>query len=73
MDENMITLGGLLKVLESAKPITVNLFDQDNLLLITFIKDGYQALEDVLESDLVTKIVIKNLQTIDITINTEGN
>lgn len=73
MNDNGITLGDLLTVLESSKPITINLFDQDNLLLITFIKDGFQALEDVLESDSVTKIVIKNLQTIDITINTEGN
>lgn len=73
MGDNTITLGGLLSVLESTKPITINLFDEQNLLLITFIKDGYASLEDVLEADPVTKIVIKNLQNIDITIDTSNN
>ena len=45
MDENMITLGGLLKVLESTKPITVNLFDQDNLLLILLLKKDIKHLK----------------------------
>lgn len=68
-----ITLGGLLGTIVSAKPITVNLFNQDELLLITFLLPGYPALEDVLEEDQVTKIEIVNMTTLNITINTEGN
>lgn len=69
----MITLGGLLSVIVNTKPITVNLYDQEGLLIITFILEGYAALEDVLENDPVTKIEIKNMQTLDITIDTTGN
>ncbi len=67
---NEITLGGFLSVLESTKPITINLYKEDELLIITFIKDGYEALEDTLESSTVKKIVLKNLNTIDVTIET---
>ena len=70
---NTITLGGFLSVLEGVKPITINLFNEENLLIITFVKDGYEALEDVLELDPVLKISIKNLQTIDVVIDTTGN
>ena len=68
-----ITLGGLLSVIESTKPITINLYNQDELLLITFVLDGYPCLEDVLEQDPVTKIVIKTLNQLDITIDTSNN
>ena len=67
---NEITLGGFLSVLESAKPITINLYKENELLIITFIKDGYEALEDELEAASVKKIVLKNINTIDITIET---
>ena len=70
---NTITLGGFLSVLEGVKPITINLFNEENLLIITFIKDGFNALEDILEADPVLKITIKNLQTIDVVIDTTGN
>lgn len=70
---NEITLGGFLSVLESTKPITINLYDQVGLLLITFVKDGYQALEDTLETDPVTKIVIKTLNQFDVYIDTSAN
>jgi hypothetical protein len=70
---NTITLGGFLSVLEGVKPITINLFNEENLLIITFVKDGYEALEDILEQDPVLKISIKNLQTIDVVIDTTGN
>jgi len=70
---NTITLGGFLSVLEGVKPITINLFNEENLLLITFVKDGFNALEDILEADPVLKITIKNLQTIDVVIDTTGN
>lgn len=69
---NEITLGGFLSVLESAKPITINLYKENELLIITFIKDGYEALEDELEAASVKKIVLKNLNTIDVTIETEN-
>ena len=73
MPTSNITLGGFLSVLEGAKPITINLYNENNLLLISFIKDGYTSLEDVLEQDPVTKITIKNLQTLDIIIDTSNN
>jgi len=69
-----ITLKGLLSVIESTKPITVNLFDKDSeLLLITFLHPGYAALDDFLEDDEVTKIIIKNLYNIDVYIDTSNN
>ena len=67
---NEITLGGFLSVLESAKPVTINLYKENELLIITFIKDGYEALEDELEAASVKKIVLKNINTIDVTIET---
>ena len=66
MPTNGITLGGFLAALEAAKPITINLFDQDSLLRITFIKDGYEALQDDLEASEVKKIVLKNMNTLDV-------
>lgn len=68
--DNSITLGGFLSVLESTKPITINLMSEEGLLIITFIKDGYSALEDTIESATIKKIVLKNLNTIDVTIET---
>ena len=69
----LITLEGLLKVIETTKPITINLYDENNLLLITFELSGYKSLDDFLEDDEVTKIVIKNLYNIDVTIDTSNN
>lgn len=64
----MITLKGLLSVIESVKPITVNLFDENDLLLITFVLPGYPYLEDELEDREVAKLKINNLTNIDITL-----
>ncbi len=69
----MITLEGLLKVIESSKIITVNLYDENNLLLITFGLPGWESLDDFLCDDEVTKIKINNLTNIDITIDTSNN
>ncbi len=70
MPTNNITLGGFLSVLESDKPVTINLYNNStNLLIITFIKDGYAALEDALEADEVKRIIIRNLNTLDVYIN----
>ncbi len=68
-----ITLEGLLSVIESTKPITVNLYDENDLLLITFNLPGYKSLDDFLCDDEVTKIVLKNLYTIDVYIDTSKN
>lgn len=66
-----INLKGLLSTIVSEKSITVNLYNNEtNLLIITFVKDGYPALEDDLESSEVKKIVIKNTNTLDIYIQT---
>ena len=64
----MITLAGLLSVIESEKTITVNLFDENDLLLITFSLPGYPCLEDALEERTVAKVKIKSLTTIDVTL-----
>ena len=69
----MIDLKGLLSVIVSEKPITINLFNEKNLLLITFVLPGYRYLEDVYEEDPVTRIEIKNLSTLNITIDTSAN
>lgn len=69
----MIDLKGLLSVIVSEKPITINLFNEKNLLLITFVQPGYKMLEDVYEEDPVTRVEIKNLSTLNITIDTSAN
>lgn len=73
MGEIKITLEGLLKVLSSSKTITVNLYDENDLLLITFGLPGYQCLDDFLNDDEVTKVKIVNMTTIDVTIDTSLN
>ena len=60
-----------LKVLVSQKSITVNLFNEKGLLLISFNQEGWEALDDFLCDDEVTKIEIVNLFNINITIDTE--
>ena len=75
MEENiLITLEGLLSVIDSSdKDIKVNLFNEQGLLLITFILKGYECLDDFLEDDEVTKIEIVNNTTLNITIDTSRN
>ncbi len=70
MNTNVITLGGLLSTITSTKNVTINLYDSDNLLIITFLLPGYAALEDELEGATVTKIEILNPITLNITIET---
>ena len=64
-------LQGLLQALKSKKTITVNLFDEKGLLIISFNQPGYQALDDFLLDDEVTGIEIVNLFCINVTIDTE--
>ncbi len=69
-DDVLITLRGFLQVLESSKPVTINLYDKDTeLLIITFLHPGYTALEDEIELAEISKIVVKNLYTFDVYIN----
>ena len=69
----MITLSGLLSVIDSTKPITINLFDENELLLITFNHPVYQSLDDNLEESEITRIVFKSLYNVDVYINTAVN
>lgn len=71
--ESLITLKGLLQVIDSPKPITVNLLDENDLLIIKFELSGYAALEDQLEADEVILVKINNLYNLDIKINTGNN
>jgi len=73
MNESLIILKGLLSVIESSKTIMVNLYNEQDLLLISFGLEGWEALDDFLCDDTVTKIKINNLTSIDITIDTSNN
>ena len=66
-------LKGLLQALVSKKTITINLFDEKGLLIISFNQPGYDALDDYLLEDIVTKIEIVNLFCLNVTIDTEPN
>jgi hypothetical protein len=70
---NIITLEGFLSVISTTKPITINLFNENDLLLISFELAGYQALDDFLADDEITKIEFKTLNTINVTIDTSKN
>lgn len=73
MDDINITLEGLLSVVKSAKSITVNLFNEESLLLITFNLEGYKALDDFLCDDEVLEIEIKSPSALNIKIDTSKN
>lgn len=73
MEEPKITLEGLLSVLKSVKPITVNLVDEEGLELITFGLPGYKALDDFLEDDEVLEVELINLGNIKVKIDTSLN
>ena len=69
----MMTLENLLKVIASDKDITINLFNENNLLLITFILKGHKCLDDFLCNDEIIRIEIKTVNTINVTIDTSKN
>ena len=73
MEPLLITLKGLLSVIKSEKAITINLFDENDLLLITFELKGYESLDDFLEDDEVTEITFPKYNTINIKIDTSKN
>ena len=68
-----ITLEGFLSVIKSTKPIMVNLFNENELLLISFELAGYNALDDFLMDDEVTGIEFKTPNIINVSINTSKN
>lgn len=69
----MISLEGLLKVIKSEKIISINLYNENDLLLITFDLPGYDCLDDFLLDDEVTKIEIINMNKLNVTIDTSQN
>ena len=69
----MINLEGLLKVIVSGKIMTVNLFNENDLLLISFGLPGYDCLDDFLLDDEVKKIELVNVTNVNITIDTSNN
>lgn len=69
----LITLKGLLQVIDSQKPVTINLYNENDLLIIKFELSGYAALEDSLEDDEVILVKINNLYNLDIKIDTSSD
>lgn len=63
----------VLKVIKSDKDITVNLYDENDLLLITFVLAGYDCLDDFLMNDEVLELSFANLNKINIKIDTSNN
>lgn len=62
----MIDLQGLLTTIESEKIITVNLYNEKDLLLITFGLPGYDSLDDELLTREVRKIKISAVTIINV-------
>ena len=55
----------------STKTITVNLFDEKGLMLITFNLPGYGCLDDTLEERTVKSWTINSLTNINVTLDEE--
>ena len=70
---NIITLEGFLSVIKILKPITINLFNENDILLISFELAGYNAIDDFLMDDKIIKIEFKTINTINVTIDTSKN
>ena len=73
MEPLKIILEGLLSVIKTDKSITVNLYNESDLLLITFILSGYEALDDFLMDDEVLELKFPKANTIDVCIDTSKN
>ena len=73
MDENIVILEQFFPVVNLLKPMTVNLFDEKGLLLITFNFEGYNALDDFLSDDRIIQIEYVNLTTLNIQIDTSDD
>ena len=55
----------------STKTITVNLYDEKQLLLITFNLPGYSCLDDELEEREIKSWTINNLTSINVILKDE--
>ena len=55
------------------KIIQIDLFSENNLLLISFALPGYDCLDDFLLDDVVSRIEIVSLNKLNITIDTSHN
>ena len=62
-------LESLLSLVKNEDLIIVNLYDENDLLLITFHLPGYQCLKDELLSREVNKLIIQSKSDVDITLN----
>ena len=72
MDKS-ITLEGFLSVIHTNKNITINLFNENNDLLITFGLSGYPALDDFLCDDEITKIQFVSITNLNVYIDTSND
>lgn len=61
-----MTLSNLLSVIKSNKTIIINLYDENDLLLISFGHPGYMHLDDELETREVESMEILTLTSINI-------
>ena len=67
-------LQNLLRAIYSpTKTIQIDLFNENNLLMISFALPGYDCLDDFLLDDTVTRIEIVSLTKLNITIDTSQN
>ena len=55
----------------STKVITVNLYDEKGLILITFNLPGYACLDDNLEERTIKSWTINNMTSINVTLDAE--
>lgn len=61
-----MTLESLFQAIVSVKTITINLYDSNDLLLITFGLPGYDALDDYLLDRKVKAIEILTLTSLNV-------
>lgn len=66
-----MTLKSFLEACVSTKTITVNLYDEKQLLLITFELPGFSCLDDELEQREIKSWTINNLTNIKIILKDE--
>lgn len=68
----MIELQELCSIITCSTRATVNLYDNNNLLLIAFNIEGYESLDDELLTRTVTKLQILSDKSISITLAEES-
>lgn len=68
-----MTLLSLFNAIKSDKIITINLYNENDLLLITFGLPGYDALDDYLLERKVDTLEIQRLDMLKIKIKAQEN